>query len=455
VQSAVPLRSSCSSQPWSPLPLGAARPLAWDILALAVAGLLLASLPLAAALNGRERPLAGPALLLLIVALFALLQTVSWTPSRWQNPLWDQARASLEEPLLGSIAVDRGAALVRLLRLLSEAGSFYLAFLLALDARRAAALLKLIGVSGSLYAVYGLATYWTGNRTLLWMPKWAYPEDLTGPFVNRNSCAAYLGLAILALLCWLLRGLETPRPSGGGWRTALASGLELLGSRAWLLACLFVLAVALLLTHSRGGFLSLLGALLVLALALAATRGSGKARRLRRIALLGAMIALGLVVSGGPTIARLLGTDILGEERLAVYRQTLNAIADYPLLGVGLGSFAEIFPLYRTSDIANLYDLAHDDYLETMLELGLPAAACLFAALLWLAAICVRGLRIRRRDIACPAAGLAATALVALDSIVDFSLQIPAVAVTYMVILGIAVAQSRSSRVGVAQSVKA
>jgi O-antigen ligase len=78
--------------------------------------------------------------------------------------------------------------------------------------------------------------------------------------------------------------------------------------------------------------------------------------------------------------------------------------------------------------------------------LGIPAALCLFSTLLWMIALCVRGIRKRRRDAVYPCLGLAASALVGLHAIVDFSLQIPAVTMLFMTILGVAVAQSRSSQ---------
>ncbi len=429
----------------APLPLGAARPLAWDVLALLVALLLLASLPLAAALHERQRALIGPALLLLAVGLFVLVQIADWTPASWQNPLWDEARESLQRKLAGSIAVDRQAALVHLLRILSYAGCFYLAFLFAIDARRAAAILTIVGISGGVYAGYGLIAYWAGNHYLLWMPKWAYPDDLTGPFVNRNSFATYLGLCAVALVCRLLHGFKDLHLFGG-WRTRLASLIEFLSGRAWLIAGLFLVATALFLTHSRGGFLSMLAGLATLAAAAAMAPSLRGLKPLRWIALLTVLVALAFLVSGGPAISRVLGTNIDGEERLAVYRQVLNAIGDYPLFGTGFGSFSSIFPIYRTPDILNLYDLAHNDYLENLLELGIPAALCLFAALAWLTVLCIRGVRLRRRDAIFSCAGVAASALVAVNSAVDFSLQIPAVTVTYMAILGIAVAQCESSR---------
>ena len=85
--------------------------------------------------------------------------------------------------------------------------------------------------------------------------------------------------------------------------------------------------------------------------------------------------------------------------------------------------------------------------MESALELGIPAAIALILAVGTTAFYCLIGIRRRRRDVIYPAVGLAATVLVAVHSLVDFSLQIPAVAVTYSLLMGVACAQSwRSDR---------
>ena len=60
--------------------------------------------------------------------------------------------------------------------------------------------------------------------------------------------------------------------------------------------------------------------------------------------------------------------------------------------------------------------------------------------------LCVSGARNRGRDWVYPATGVAATVLVAIHSFFDFSLQMPGIAINYACILGVACAQSYSSR---------
>ena len=134
--------------------------------------------------------------------------------------------------------------------------------------------------------------------------------------------------------------------------------------------------------------------------------------------------------------------------RMEAYALATDGIDDNPLLGFGYGTFADSFRLYRDETLRAHFDKTHNTYLENLFELGWPAALALFACLAWLAMICLRGLRERGRDWIYPATGLAATALVAVHSLVDFSLQMPATAVAYALVMGAACAQSYSSRRG-------
>jgi O-antigen ligase len=82
-----------------------------------------------------------------------------------------------------------------------------------------------------------------------------------------------------------------------------------------------------------------------------------------------------------------------------------------------------------------LFAQAHNDPLELTLELGLPAAAAILCALVWLVGLCLRELRARRRGAIFPCIAIAVTLQLGLHSLVDFSMQVPAVMVAYMILL--------------------
>jgi len=432
----------------APLPLGSARPLAWDVLALAVALLLLFTLLLPALETSIERErMSVPMMLFAVVIGVGLLQAVPWAPAGIRNPIWDQATDILGNGVYGSIAVDRVAAVIYVLRLLAYAGIFYLSVVMGRDAHRARTGIRLVAFSGFIYGLYGLVVYWSGNRTILWFAKWAYPQDLTGPFVNHNSFATYLGLCALASLALTLETFSRIELRGD-IRRKFAQAMEFLARRSLFLLIIFVLITALLLTHSRGGLAVTVAGALTLLLAITFAPGSGRMRRVGiwSIGPCILMLLIAMLISGDATMSRLVTTDIDSNTRLLVDQLTVQAIMNYPILGIGLGSFTSVFPIYRTADVIYYFDLAHNDYLQNVLELGIPASLCLFGALGSLIGLCIHGIRTRHRDAIYPCLGLAASVLVGLHSAIDFSLQIPAVTTVYLFLMGIAVAQSISSR---------
>ena len=87
-------------------------------------------------------------------------------------------------------------------------------------------------------------------------------------------------------------------------------------------------------------------------------------------------------------------------------------------------------------------DKAHNTYVEHLVELGVPATVLLYLGPLLLFGYCLRGVFARRRERVFALVAVGATLLVGLHALVDFSLQIPAVAVTFAALLGLGVAQA-------------
>jgi O-antigen ligase len=209
-----------------------------------------------------------------------------------------------------------------------------------------------------------------------------------------------------------------------------------------------ILAMALLQTGSRAGTLSAFAGVVVFIVAAA----YAELLRWRQAALLiillcGAGLLL-IGVSGSGVVERLDLLDRDESTRRAIYDLVLRAIADAPYLGTGLGTFPEIFTIYRreTFDTYLTISEAHNSYLENALELGVPATVLFLGALAAIAEANIVALRRRRRGRLFPVLGLAALATVAVHATVDFSLEIPAVAVTYAALAGVACAQSFRSR---------
>jgi O-antigen ligase len=117
-----------------------------------------------------------------------------------------------------------------------------------------------------------------------------------------------------------------------------------------------------------------------------------------------------------------------------------------PYTGTGVGTYRDVYGLFATGFIPYVVDRAHNDILEFAMGAGLPAALAWYAAFLFLAVLCARGVlkRHRRRIYALTAVG--AIVLVAFHSLFDFSLQMPAVSVLFAAVLGVGLGQCMPSR---------
>src|SRR6185437_8079763 len=136
-------------------------------------------------------------------------------------------------------------------------------------------------------------------------------------------------------------------------------------------------------------------------------------------------------------------------DRMSVYTLTLRSILDAPLRGFGYGTFRDVFPLYRDRSISVLgvWAQAHDTYLEVLQGLGIVFGAMLIGAVALLAIRCAKGALRRRQDAIVPQVAASVACLVGVHALVDFSLQMQAVGLTFMAVLGTGVAQADSSRV--------
>src|SRR5262249_45610083 len=108
---------------------------------------------------------------------------------------------------------------------------------------------------------------------------------------------------------------------------------------------------------------------------------------------------LGLVLAG----AVWLGLDVIAaryaelgtvdslvrEGRVVVYRDTLRMIGANPW-GIGLGTYRDKFREYQTFHPDQLFDHAHNDYLETTVEWGLPLGLVFWATILFVLAAAIR-----------------------------------------------------------------
>ena len=127
--------------------------------------------------------------------------------------------------------------------------------------------------------------------------------------------------------------------------------------------------------------------------------------------------------------------------RPIVWEDSVRMVRDFPMFGVGLGGWPEIFPHYQRGPWSEYYFReAHNDYLQYITETGLVG----LCALIWFIGLAARNLstsphRLSPKDRALVCALALALATMAFQELVDFCLHVPANALLFTLLFAIAV----------------
>lgn len=248
----------------------------------------------------------------------------------------------------------------------------------------------------------------------------------TGFFANANHMGALLlvsaPFAAALFAAWLKRA-HTPADrlvayaAGGGMGAVLAVGIFINISMAVLL----------------------MGAPVILLSALLLTK-AGKWRGLLAVAAVASVAAV-FVAATTVELSDSARTSI--EQRSEIWGRTTAAIETHGAAGTGLGTFDQVYPLAEDAQRIDPISVnhAHNDYLELLLELGLPGAVLMLAFLAWWG---VRAARVWSDPDATSfarAATIAAAALL-LHSVVDFPLRTAALGAVFALCLALMIAPS-------------
>ena len=304
--------------------------------------------------------------------------------------------------------------------------------------KRLALALLLVCVSESAFA----AVQWSTDRSALFGQRSGLQTMPFGSYVNHNNFAGLVSLGVPLAVAMAVGDL---RRSGklSPW------GLGLLGT-----AC--GLAITVFASGSRGGAIALVLGLMILALIAGSFRRKGADDGRHRSWLGPFAIGLAILVvavlavptSTRSRLASFFETSGSTSYRLDIAGASLRAFVGRPLLGSGLGAFGDAVAPFKTRHGDVRSNRAEADLLEFMVEGGvvLILILLLFARFAWKSA---RHELIHGRSRSgkwLRAGALASCATMLIHSLFDFGFRIPANALAFAVLLGIATASSEGTR---------
>jgi len=281
--------------------------------------------------------------------------------------------------------------------------------------------------AGLTISLVGLVQNAHGNAFVLGFRPVPYGRSPFGPYYN-NAHAASL-LAVTALMGFGLLGSQVARS------VRVEDRANAVARHILLAFIIGLILLGLYDTHNRGSLLAFGGAAVTMGLLACGFLKSPTGRWGARAGILLLFLGAGGAAVRWGLLKR--GAAVSVPVRLSMYKGGLSALADSPVWGTGLGTVIAMFEPYKEPVVVGVVDHVHNDWLELPMQAGVPAAALAFAAL------AVFGLRVYRawmrehsRERRCLiGGGIAAALCFLIHALVEFTWQIPANAVIFLLIL--------------------
>lgn len=384
-----------------------------------------------------RNPLQLPILGMLALGLIQLL------------PLRDpQTAGALQIPAVKTLSLDPYSTrfvLVQVTALLI----YFAAVLVFTDTpHRLRLLVRTIIIFGFFLALFGLTQSFTSPTRVYWVRE-LNQSTAFGPFINRHHFAGYMELIIALPLGLLFAGSVEKEKR---FIYLFAAGL---------------MGVALIMTNSRGGIISLTAEIIFLAMITGIgkrhgeSHHSGEARRhgfvgaaRRALLAVGLIVALlgGVILLGGENaLGRFVGSvdsDDPTTGRAHFWSVTVDIIKANPLIGTGLGAFGVVYTSYDTRNGRDRLEQAHNDYLQVLSDGGIVGAILGVAFIVLLFRLGFKRLQSRDKFRSGVALGaLSGCFAVLVHSFFDFTLHTTANALLFLVVAALATMNGRVEEV--------
>jgi len=265
-----------------------------------------------------------------------------------------------------------------------------------------------------------------------------------GPFVNRNHFAGWMLLALpIAIGYFVALVARGMRGAGPSVRERLLWFSSPDASRVVLVGlAVLVMGLSLVLTLSRSGTTCFMIALAVSGWFIIRRQAAGSKRR----------VAFAYIAAVGVGSLGWAGLDAVLDRfakaptdfwsRLEIWNDAWRIFLAFPWLGTGLNTFGTATVLYQSSQFESHHVEAHNDYVQLLSEGGLALAFLAAAAIFLVGREIGRRFQENADDTVSYWTRIGATTglvAIALQDVVEFSLQIPGIAVLFAVAAAIAI----------------
>lgn len=377
------------------------------------------------------------------ILLILLMQQISIATST--EPFWQAVHSITGTTPRHTLAADKAGWIRSFSRLMLLTACFTTALVIGMSEACSRLFLQTLLISGTILIAF---TFFSAtNEGIPTNPYYAYSHG----FVNANNAAAYFGLMLMLGLAETTRFFRLPsKLSHHRYFLELLDRINVMMilKGGFLVFAILITFAGLLMTGSRAGILlsAFCSAVLLVIILSKFDLGTRTRKQVMMLCTVGlgfimlwAFFNFGAVISG-----KLQWNGVDSNSRLDIYKAILPMITKHPLFGTGLGSFSSVFQLYRPTTLSpdGIIDKAHNSYLEFAVEMGIPCLVLLLFVLLRIGIMLTQGIRVRKERYITPTLGFSILLFAALFSLVDFPLQIPALAALFLSVVIIGASQT-------------
>lgn len=372
---------------WAPIPLGSNRP--WSAMLLVFVSAALLSIWLILFL--KDKVSSPPAIfharwVLLSLACFQLWVLVHSfaLPAFFVSYVSPEAvshyqKAGLSEWAYLSLNVD--SSLKAFVLGLGLSLAFVLTLLLVTSAERKHLFYKTLVLSGLLQASIGILMVFIDHEVFVKISQLFHSNDssASGTFVNSNHFAGYLNICLAIGIGLFVSQLKKNQRSPN-LRVYLRALIKtILSSTVRLRIYLMIMLIGLVMSYSRMGNLAFFTALTASAALMLLLQ---KKLNPKMLVLLISLLVIDVLVVGAwfgseKLVDRIQATELTNNTRTEINAISKPIMLDYFFTGVGADAYKVIEPAYNAKPSEAITEHAHNDYYEFMINTGLVGFACL------------------------------------------------------------------------------